>query len=264
MLTYTTLLQPAKLSEAYEAYSSRKGSVLFGGGCWLRLGRRPLPAIIDLSGLGLRYIREWDDEIIIGAMTTLRDIELSPVLQTFAGGILTEGVRAILGSQFRACATIGGSVAAKFGFSDILPILLTLNTDVDLYEAGRISLADYLACPRMRELVVNIIIAKEDIVVARRALRNSSGDFPYLTGAVSLTDKKIWKIAVGARPMVAKLATKTSAVLTEKGIAVKDTVALMAQEELNFQTNSHASKEYRRDMTTVMVRRMIEEVWACK
>lgn len=264
MLTYTTLLQPETVAEAYEDYSSRNSSILLGGGCWLRLSRRPLSTVIDLSGLELRYIREWDDEIIIGGMTTLRDIELSPMLQAFAGGVLVEGVRTILGPQFRACATIGGSVAAKFGFSDILPILLTLNTDVELYEAGRISLADYLACPRMRELVVNIIIEKENILVARRALRNSAGDFPYLTGAVSLTDKNVWKIAVGARPMVAKLAEKASAVLTEKGITVTDTVAMMAKEELNFQTNSHASKDYRRDMTAVMVGRMIKEVWACK
>ena len=56
------------------------------------------------------------------------------------------------------------------------------------------------------------------------------------------------------------MAEKASALLSEKGVAALDDAAQVASEELVFQKNSHASKEYRVEMAKAMVRRLVKEV----
>ena len=64
-----------------------------------------------MAGLDLRYVREEDNEFVIGAMATQGDVERFEPLQQFCGGAVVKGVKEILGIQFRNTATMGGSVA---------------------------------------------------------------------------------------------------------------------------------------------------------
>ena len=107
------------LTEALELNKKRTNKVL-GGGCWMKMGKKNINTLIDLSGLGLDKITETDDEIIIGSMVTLRDIETSPVIEKNFGNFFKDAFTHIVGVQFRNCATIGGSVFSRFGFSDIV------------------------------------------------------------------------------------------------------------------------------------------------
>lgn len=45
-----------------------KTAPFLAGGCWIGLGKWRWPSVIDMSGLGLDYIREEDDYYAIGAM----------------------------------------------------------------------------------------------------------------------------------------------------------------------------------------------------
>ena len=49
-----------------------------------------------------------------------------------------------MGVQFRNSVTIGGSIYSRFGFSDILTSLLTLDTYVEMYKGGIIPLKDFV------------------------------------------------------------------------------------------------------------------------
>lgn len=57
MYTARNYVRPATLEEAW-ALNQKRANAVLGGGCWLRLGRRRLDTVIDLSGLGLEEIRE--------------------------------------------------------------------------------------------------------------------------------------------------------------------------------------------------------------
>ena len=89
-----------------------------------------------LSALGLDTIEETDTEIRIGAMATLRDLETNTALNAYTAGAVREAVRHIVGVQFRNCATVGGSIYGRFGFSDVLTLFLALDCEVELYKAG--------------------------------------------------------------------------------------------------------------------------------
>ncbi|WP_273419940.1 FAD binding domain-containing protein [Veillonella caviae] len=258
MLAFLKVLQPKTVEEAFEMATKNKTAPMLAGGCWLRLGRRTWPAVIDMAGLDLRYVREEDNEFVIGAMATQGDVERFEPLKQFCGGVVVSGVKEILGVQFRNMATMGGSVASKFGFSDIIPALLAVHADVVTFKGGRMSIQDYMNY-RERDILVEIRIPNKPVPVAIEALRISRGDFPYLTGSIR-RDGSQYEVYIGTRPGAPQLATQASAVLSEKGVDGIAEAAQLASEELVYQKNSHASKEYRMEMVKSMVRRLVKEV----
>ena len=75
MLTISNYVKPKTLEEAYELNQARNSRVM-GGMMWMRLGNAKVQTIIDISGLGLDQIEETDHVFRIGAMCTLRQLEL--------------------------------------------------------------------------------------------------------------------------------------------------------------------------------------------
>ena len=66
--------------------------------------------LIDINGIKeLDYIRQDDDEIVIGALTRERDLELSPLVQEKCP-ILAEAISLIGHASIRTRGTIGGSL----------------------------------------------------------------------------------------------------------------------------------------------------------
>ena len=51
MFTIREYVKVSSLEEAYEL-NQKKANVVFGGGVWLRLGKKNIQTAIDLSGLG--------------------------------------------------------------------------------------------------------------------------------------------------------------------------------------------------------------------
>lgn len=258
MLAFLKVLQPKTVEEAFEMATKNKTAPMLAGGCWLRLGRRTWPAVIDMAGLNLRYVREEDNEFVIGAMATQGDVERFEPLKQFCGGAVVNGVKEILGVQFRNMATMGGSVASRFGFSDIIPALLAVHADIVTFNGGRMSMQDYMNY-RERDILVEIRIPNKEVPVAIEALRISRGDFPVLTGSVR-RDGNEYEVYIGTRPGAPQLAAKASALLSEKGLDGVAEAAKLASEELVYQKNSHASKEYRVEMVKSMVQRLVKEV----
>ena len=220
MLMFMQVQQPKTVEEAHALMVKQKMAPILAGGCWTRLGNRKWPMVIDLSELGLRYIEEDETEYRIGAMATQRDVEVYEPFKTFCRGVLPNAVKDILGVQFRSMATMGGSVAAKFGFSDIIPALLALQAEVRLFEAGRMPIEQYLTYGT-RDLLLEII---------------------------------------GCRPGKPALATKACQLINEKGLDALDEAVTLIQEELSFQSNSHAGAEYRLEMAKNMFKRLVKEV----
>lgn len=268
MFTLLNIAQPATQQEAYRLLTAKKSNVILGGCAWLRLGSQTIHTGVDLSNLGLDFIKEYDTYFAIGAMTSLRQVETSAALNGWFSGILAKSVQSIIGVQFRNVATVGASVFSRYGFSDFLTALLALDTELELHQGGRLALAEFIDMPRSKDLLVKIIIHKTNRRAAYLALRNSQSDFPVLTVAASRLDSD-WKIAVGARPTRAKLAAQAASLLAGAGSDGPPPDCLLqaaglAAAELPFGANMRASAEYRRQMCRTLVQRALTEVTACK
>ena len=123
MLTIRQYVRAESLEEAYTLAQKRNNMVL-GGMAWTKMYNRNIGTAIDLGGLGLDTIEETDEAYLIGAMTPLRVLEQHVGLNAMTQGAVAESLKGIVGVQFRNTATVGGSVWARFGFSDVTTILM--------------------------------------------------------------------------------------------------------------------------------------------
>ena len=189
------------LEQAYEL-NQKKRNCIIGGMLWLKMGNRMVPTAIDLSNLGLNTIEENEEEFSIGCMTTLRQLEQHEGLNSYTNGAVSESVRSIVGVQFRNLATIGGSIFGRFGFSDVLTCFLALDTEVELYKGGIISLEEFAKMERDNDILVRVIVKKTPGKGSYQSHRNTKTDFPVLAVAADRYGDEL-KVAVGARPMKA-------------------------------------------------------------
>ena len=159
MLSIRNYVRPQTIEEAYE-YAKKPLSVVLGGMLWLKMQNRNVNFAIDLSDLHLDQIEEIDDEIHIGAMVTLRELETNEQLNHFTQGAIKESVRHIVGVQFRNLATIGGSIYGRFGFSDVLTLFMALDCEVELYPTGRVSIKKFANMKFTKDILTKVIIKK--------------------------------------------------------------------------------------------------------
>ena len=265
MLKIKNYVKVESLEEAYELNQKRTACVL-GGMVWLKMGSRNVTTAIDLSGLGLDRITETEEEFVIGCMTPLRDLELHKGLDTYTNGAVRESLRHIVGVQFRNCATVGGSVWGRFGFSDVLTLLLALDTEVELYKAGRVCLSDFVKMPKDRDILVHIIVKKTPLKTAYLSQRNTRTDFPVLACCVSLSESGV-KAVYGARPARAFLVTDEENILAgidEMSAEEKKEAFLrfadFAAAKVPTSGNMRGSAEYRSLLVKVLTRRALEAV----
>ncbi|MBQ1170898.1 MAG: FAD binding domain-containing protein, partial [Oscillospiraceae bacterium] len=121
MITIQKYVRAQSLEEAWQLNQNKRNRIL-GGMLWLRLGKGSVGTAIDLCDLGLNTIEETEEAFSIGAMATLRDIEMHEGLNAYCGNAARNAVKDIVGVQFRNMATVGGSIWGRFGFSDVLTV----------------------------------------------------------------------------------------------------------------------------------------------
>lgn len=265
MLKIKNYVKVNSLEEAYEL-NQKKTARILGGMVWMKMGNRALATAIDLSGLGLDSILEKDDEFVIGCMTSLRDLETNEALNAYTQGAMKESLRHIVGVQFRNCATVGGSIYGRYGFSDVLTMFLGLDTWVELYKAGLVPLAEFVNMKKDNDILVNIIVRKKPLSVCYLSQRNTKTDFPVLTCAASLIGEEV-RTVIGARPAKAMVIEDKQQILhnfkdmdeTQKAEAIAKYAEYVAQ---NVPTagNMRGSKEYRTLLAQVLTRRAWEKV----
>lgn len=255
MMTIREYARPATLEEAWQLNQKKPNRVL-GGMLWLKMEKINVGTAIDLSGLGLDTIEETDEGFSIGAMVTLRQIELHPGLAAYTDGAVRESVRHIVGVQLRNLATVGGSIYSRFGFSDVLTMFLALNASVELYKGGVVPLAEYAQRPYDRDILVRVLVPKEHSRFVYQSVRNSQTDFPVLTcAAAKLADGSI-RAAIGARPGKAVLYTAAP----EAGETAEKFAARFAAEvkaDIKTESNLRGGAEYRRHLAGVLTKRAV-------
>ena len=258
MLSIKEYIIPKTLKEAHDLYMIRNDSELIGGGVFLRLSPRTISMGIDLSNVELDFIQNEEKYVEIGSYTSFRKIELSKCIDENFKSIVT-ALKNVGGVQLRNMVTVGGSLYPKYGFSDLITVLLSLNTRVYLYDREE-NLDTFLAQKRERNILKKISIKKDVLKTSYQTLRNSKSDFGILNVAVSKFDKG-FKIAVGARPGVAKLAVDgmefISSNISKESI---EKCSKIVANELSFDTDIRATKEYRKEMCKVLVKRGLKEV----
>ena len=264
MLKIKNYIKAESLEQAYELNQKRTACVL-GGMVWLKMGNRNIMTAIDLSGLGLDTITETEEAFVIGCMTPLHALETHKELNAYTNSAIRE-VYGTLWCAVSNCATVGGSIFGRFGFSDVLTMFLALDTWVELYNGGTIPLAQFASMEKDNDILVNIIVKKQPLNSVYLSQRNNSTDFPVLTCAAALIDGKA-RTVIGARPGKAMIVEDEEEILKDfvqmNAQQKKDAAASFAAyaaEHVPTDKNMRASKEYRSLLVKVLTRRAWEEI----
>lgn len=259
MLTIQNYVKATSLEEAY-ALNQKKPNCVMGGMMWLRMGSRNINTIIDLSDLGLNTIEENEEEFSIGAMVSLRQLELHPGLNAYTNNAIAKSVKDIVGVQFRNTATVGGSIFGRFGFSDVLTCFLSMDTYVELYKGGIVPLETFTSMKRDRDILVRIIVKKHATSFSYMSMRIQRTDFPVLACAVSKTGNQ-FKAVIGARPHLAIVINDTDKILGNEVTSESATAfAAFVADNTQVGSNMRGSAEYRKHLVNVLVKRAVMEI----
>ena len=260
MLKIKSYVKAESLQQAYEL-NQKKTAVILGGMVWLKMGNRRVSTAIDLSGLDLCGIQEDPEGFVIGCMTPLHDLEVHPGLLHYTGGAIKECLRHIVGVQFRNCATVGGSIWGRYGFSDVLTLFLAMDTWVELYKGGRIPLSEFVSMEKDRDILLRLIIRKKKTKICYLSQRNTKTDFPVLTCCASKAGENV-RTVIGARPGKAMVLQDPEGIL--KGLCAMDpekrkdaihSYSAWTAQNVPVESNMRGSKEYRTHLVQVLTRR---------
>ena len=257
MLTIKQYVRPQTLDEAYTLCQKRSNLVL-GGMLWLKMQNRSVNTAIDLCDLGLDRITQDNHFWHIGAMVSLRTLETHMELNALTQGAFRQAMRHIVGVQFRNCATVGGSLYGRFGFSDVLTLFEVLNARVVLHHRGTMTISEFARMPRgTRDILTEVLVPKTSMKVCYLSQRNTATDFPVLACAVSSIEGE-FTCAIGARPGAAVPFQDEEKLLAE-GITEKSAAAFAdyVAGKAHFEDNIRAGAEYRRRICAVLIKRAL-------
>jgi CO/xanthine dehydrogenase FAD-binding subunit len=270
--------RPANVREALRLLSSGKGRarVVAGGTDVVVEGDRSVRFLIDITHAGLSYIRHRGTACVIGATTTMAELETSDVIQALAGGLLSRAARTCGSALIRNLATLGGNMAHGSPAADMATPLLVLDAAVVMLDSNgrhKLPLAEYLAARASRyakALLVEVVIPDPPRGKGCRwsfqKLGRTAVDISLVNVSAGLQldarGRVKWaRIALGSvspAPMRASGAEQRmagrildQALLAEIGAEVAREVSPIS--------DARASAEYRREICSVLTRRALEE-----
>jgi 2-furoyl-CoA dehydrogenase FAD binding subunit len=239
-----------------------------------RLGRPEV--LVDINGIKeLDYIKEEGGQLLIGALTRERDVELSPLVQERCP-ILADAVSFIGHVPIRNRGTIGGSLVHADPSSELPTVITCLNGEMKVVgPAGERTLEPeeffltYLTTaldPTEILVEVKIPALPQNAGWSFGELSRRAGDFAIVGVAILLfmdgggicKEARIALGGVAPTPMRAEEAEEllSGQVITDELI---EKAAQAAAEATETDSDYHASAEYRKEMARVFVKRGLRE-----
>lgn len=255
----------------------RKGKIVAGGTDVVLQADRSIRFLVDITQLGLSYIRKKGYGYVIGATTTMADLEHSPEIHALANRILAKAASTCGSVQNRNMATVGGNLANASSAADTATPFLALDSVVVLVDQrGRrkMPLADLFSGPHKTTLRGALIVAVEIPAPARgnrtgwsfQKLGRTTSDISLVNVAAGLQIDshgccKWARIALGAVAPTPVRAPNAEILLL--GHKLDSDLIDRACDEITSEvkpiTDIRATVEYRREMSRVLARRALRE-----
>jgi len=225
---------------------------------------------------GLRYIVEDGEQVRIGALTRLRDVENSELVKKYIPA-LHDAVKSMGSIQIRNMATIGGNLCNASPAADTAPPLLVHNAKVVLSSVGGdrvLPLADFFKGPGLTVLKPNELLRE---IIVEKSIAGSSAfkkvsrvavDLAIASAAiyVEVEDGFIRnaRIALGSVAPKPLRAVKTESLLRGLRINSREMLNVLKtiDEEISPITDVRSTAEYRRYVSKVLVLDALEVAYA--
>jgi CO/xanthine dehydrogenase FAD-binding subunit len=272
---------PMKLEEAVtllKRYGNR--AVILAGGSDLLVDLKYRSAapeyIINIKNISkMTKIQETrDGGLSIGALATIAQMCESKIIKKKYPSLHQATTEAFHSWQIRNAATIGGNICRSSPASDTVPPLITYDAQVKLVGSKgqrKVPLEDFFIGVGQnvvdREILIEVILPpqKGSCGTAFLSLKRTSVDLCKLNCAVKVVMKKNRfddiRIVLGAVSPTAVRAKKTEEALRGKEASDEniENAARKVPEDISPITDGRSTAEYRRQVSQVVVRRLIKQ-----
>jgi CO/xanthine dehydrogenase FAD-binding subunit len=279
MLNLREIHKPATLAEAIKLLQQPGTVPLAGGTALIGDARRDVQAAVDLSALGLAYIRESAGDIAIGATTLLADLAESPILRALANGVVAQAAHRSAASVLRNQATVAGTLISEpDGLLAVVLVALDARVTVARKETRTVSIVDFLSMREhllMMALLTEIAIPMANPRASLQTVARTSGDKPIVSVCAaarietspSAQGERIARnvrIALGGVGETALRAREAEQLLEGQALGdpLIEDAAQLASKGLAPIGDFRGSVEYRKEMAVVLTRRAIQELAA--
>lgn len=279
-------LAPKTVAEAVEllAKPGPQSTVVAGGtDVVLALNDRTIRSgtLVSIDRLEeLRFIREEQGALFIGALTTMAELAASPLVKAKAE-VLAEAAKQAAGPPVRNLGTIGGNLGTASPAGDLIAALVALDAAVVLVGAGgvrEVPVAGFCLAPKVNCLAAGELI-KEVVIPApagatgsafqklgkRKAMSISVANAAALV-VVSADGKRFEKVrvALGSLAPTVVRAAEFEAALTgaPADLAAIAGAAGLVRTAISPITDIRATAEYRAEVACVLAARAVEDALA--
>lgn len=276
-------LNTKDFEEIFSAIEKTKGLAKFiAGGTniipYMRAETMLPELLIDLNGLeDLKYIREKNGTITIGALTTISELVASEVIRNKCQ-ILHSAANSLGSPLTRNRATIGGNLADASPAADMAPPLLALEASIQTKRGGgegrEIPLDKFFIGPNKTvlaedELITQIRFSKPKDsargIFIKLGLRNSLSISVVSIAVILDMERQVCQKARVALGAVAPTIIRAFHVESKlEGGEINENIiqecAEIVKEEISPISDIRASAEYRRLASSVILKRAIQQV----
>lgn len=259
-------------------------AAVYGGGTELLLAMKSgflrYGHLVDIKSLqplqGISY-RSSSETLDIGALTSHRELELSPLIKEHLA-VLAELERQIANVRVRSQGTLGGNLCFAEPHSDPATLLLVLDAEVLLQQAAEVRkvsfsnfvLDAYTTALRPGELLtrVHIKIPGTGVGVAYRKFGIHERPTIGAAALVRRVEGKLAqvRVAVGCvepRPMrLSQVEVLLQGCSPDELDARLGEAAHVAGESVDAVDDLHGSVEYKKHLTGVLVQRVLRNAWS--
>jgi len=229
--------------------------------------------LLYIGGLGLDYIREEDEKLVIGAATPMARLAASDLVAEKASA-LAKAARQCGSAAIRTTATIGGNLANASPASDLAPPLLVMGAELRLASAREqrvVAVKDFFTGPgetvlKPDELIVEIHVPlPKGKTVFLKLGRRKAQTLSLTSVAVRLEmDGKVCddaRIALGSMAPTPLRCTKAEGLIKGKALdrALIAECATKAVAESNPIDDQRATAWYRKKTGTALVARALAQ-----
>jgi CO/xanthine dehydrogenase FAD-binding subunit len=269
--------RPRSIREAVRLLHAggRRARIVAGGTDVIVQADPSIRSLVDITQLGLSYIRKAGHAWSIGATTTIAGVEESVAIRGLAGGILAMAAAACGSVQLRNMATLGGNLANASPAADTAVPLLALDARVVLAGATSrrtLPLAGFFCGPGKTVIGKNLLVEILVPVPPRggrwgwsfRKLGRTESDISLVSAAAGLQvdarGKCKWvRIALGAVAPTPLRAAGAEAILTGQKLTAERIAQACEQvtRDVSPIGDVRAPAAYRREMARVLAERAL-------
>lgn len=262
---------PENLDECLKLLNDFKenGDIVGGGVDIVWRERKELEYLIFLDKLNLNYIKSDDEKILIGAATTLDELEKIDILNDS----FRKAIKSVATPILRNVMTVGGTIVRGYSWSDILTIFITLEGKVKIYDGDEnvFSIDDFLKYKKNSKkkfILTEILLPNYKNFYHFSYIRftRTASDIPLLNEGIllKLNGKKVEKanIILGGRPGFPVHLNKVEENLLNKELNIDlinylKEVASNTSEVLD---DMRLSMDYRKNLSGVLTKRNLIKI----